>query len=286
MLNEYWFVVPHNMAEKLYNFLMTWQPDAYGDEEETEPRDKFFYDTRNMIGLSQSSVKVGDGSPQEELFLSEDHFRETEKTWEILSKEEVYGAEKEQAIYRQDTLDECNIPDLIGPTVIIKQEYLRDIIRSLPRNMSVGYNWELVYATHKHGYSLQNLYMRTEGVEFDSPVLLFIKDIHESVFGAYLSNTIRPSETFYGSGATFLFTFFPKFKKFPWCGDNQFFMHGTRDFFAIGSGEGLFGLWLDGALDKGRSHPCTTFFNDVLTTQEDFNILQLEVWRFVDSSLC
>lgn len=54
-------------------------------------------------------------------------------------------------------------------------------MQSLPRNMSVGYNWELVYATHKHGYSLQNLYMRTENMEADSPVLLFIMDTYGSV---------------------------------------------------------------------------------------------------------
>uniref|UniRef100_A0A0B7AX07 Oxidation resistance protein 1 n=2 Tax=Arion vulgaris TaxID=1028688 RepID=A0A0B7AX07_9EUPU len=158
-------------------------------------------------------------------------------------------------------------------------------MKSLPRNMSVGYNWELVYATHKHGYALQNLYMRTEDADKDSPTLLFIMDTHGSVFGAFLSNTIRPNETFYGSGATFLFTFYPTFKKFSWQGCNQFFMHGTKDFFAVGSGEGHFGLWLDGDLNKGRSHECTTFHNDVLTMEEDFSILQLEVWTFVDSSL-
>ncbi|CAG5124269.1 unnamed protein product, partial [Candidula unifasciata] len=80
------------------------------------------------------------------------------------------------------------------------------------------------------------------------------------VFGAYLSNTIRPNDTFYGSGATFLFTFYPTFK--------------------VSDCVGHFGLWLDGDLNKGRSHTCATFCNDVLAKEEDFSILQLEVWRF------
>ncbi|BFZ20909.1 hypothetical protein BsWGS_23945 [Bradybaena similaris] len=293
LLDEYWFVVPRDMGDKLYNFLMEWQPDAYGDEEDMKPREKFFYDVSKVDDFTclissspgvPSSRAAGDG-PQSVLLSSDDHLTESEKTWEILSKEEVYRAEKEQAVRREDVIDESSFPELIGPTVIIKEEHIRALMRSLPRNMSVGYNWELVYGTHKHGYSLHNLYMRTEDVDNDAPVLLFITDTYGSVFGAYLSNTIRPSDTFYGSGATFLFTFYPSFKKFPWQGCNQFFMHGTKDFFAVGAGEGMFGLWLDGDLNKGRSHSCTTFSNDVLAKEEDFSILQLEVWRFVDSSL-
>ncbi|CAG5133035.1 unnamed protein product, partial [Candidula unifasciata] len=281
VLNEYWFVVPRVMGDKLYNFLMTWQPDAYGDEEETQPRGQFFYDADevNSLGIPFIKVTAGDES-REDLLLSDDHFRESEKTWEILSKEEIYGAEKQQSLYRQDTIDDSSPPELIGPTVIINPEYMRAILRSLPPSMTVGYDWKLVYGTHKHGYSLQNMYMKTEELEEDEPVLLFITDTHGAVFGAYLSNTIRQSETFYGTGATFLFTFLPEFKKFPWRRNNNYFMHGTKDFFAVGAGEGVFGLWLDSDLNKGRSYPCTTFMNDVLATEEDFSILQLEVWKF------
>lgn len=45
---------------------------------------------------------------------------------------------------------------------------------------------------------------------------------------------------------------------------------------------GAFGLWLDGALDKGLTRTCTTFHNDILTEQEDFSVVQLEVWKFVE----
>lgn len=46
---------------------------------------------------------------------------------QILSKEEVYGAEKHQKMQRQDTFDDSCLPELIGPSVLIKPEYLRTV---------------------------------------------------------------------------------------------------------------------------------------------------------------
>lgn len=41
---------------------------------------------------------------------------------------------------------------------------------------------------------------------------------------------------------------------------------------------GHFGLWLDGDLYHGGSHPCATFNNEVLARQEQFCIKELEAW--------
>ena len=41
---------------------------------------------------------------------------------------------------------------------------------------------------------------------------------------------------------------------------------------------GHFGLWLDGDLYRGGSHPCATFNNEVLARQEQFCINELEAW--------
>jgi hypothetical protein len=45
------------------------------------------------------------------------------------------------------------------------------------------------------------------------------------------------SENFYGTGETFLFTFYPEFQFFPWTGDNLFFVKGNADSILIGAGE-------------------------------------------------
>ena len=44
---------------------------------------------------------------------------------------------------------------------------------------------------------------------------------------------------------------------------------------------GVYGLWLDGDLYHGRTQPCLTYDNDLLTVAEDFMIQCLEVWKFV-----
>lgn len=45
---------------------------------------------------------------------------------------------------------------------------------------------------------------------------------------------------------------------------------------------GKFGLWLDGDLYHGRSHRCSTFDNEVLSSSEDFLLKGLEAWSFGD----
>ena len=92
---------------------------------------------------------------------------------------------------------------------------------------------------------------------YDSPVLLIIEDTNGAVslasylpphvsyvlvsfsqkFGALLSTTIQPSDHFYGTGETFLFTFHPEFECYPWTGENLFFIKGNPDSISIGAGE-------------------------------------------------
>ncbi|GFR70475.1 nuclear receptor coactivator 7 [Elysia marginata] len=109
-LDEYWFAVPRNITDRLYNFLMTWRPEAYGDQEETAQRDKFFYDQREVkqlllarqasLPVSQAEEEAGEGvsattsatgkprtnsvsSDLSYLNLTEDHFSDQEKAWVV-----------------------------------------------------------------------------------------------------------------------------------------------------------------------------------------------------------
>ncbi|XP_013369474.1 PREDICTED: TLD domain-containing protein 2 isoform X5 [Chinchilla lanigera] len=98
------------------------------------------------------------------------------------------------------------------------------------------------------------------------------------IFGAFSSSALRLSKGFYGTGETFLFSFSPQLKVFKWTGSNSFFVKGDWDSLMMGSSSGQFGLWLDGDLYHGRSHPCATFNNEVLARQEQFHIRELEAW--------
>ncbi|KAB0399057.1 hypothetical protein E2I00_004199 [Balaenoptera physalus] len=169
-----------------------------------------------------------------------------------------------------------------------------------------GHSWSLAFCTSRDGFSLRSLYRQMEG--HSGPVLLVLRDQDGQdgpmlrslkggaasgppapfqlqtanssfeMFGAFSSSAIRLSKGFYGTGETFLFSFSPQLKVFKWTGNNSFFVKGDLDSLMMGCGSGHFGLWLDGDLYHGGSHPCATFNNEVLARQEQFCIKELEAW--------
>lgn len=80
------------------------------------------------------------------------------------------------------------------------------------------------------------------------------EDCKETCFHAIKVNRVK-------HGAVCVMCFFPVFLLFPL--------------------RGRFGLWLHGDLIRGRSQRCETFENDVLSSEEDFVISELEVWALV-----
>ena len=56
-------------------------------------------------------------------------------------------------------------------------------------------------------------------------------------------------------------------------------------YFAVGAGEGQFGLWLDSSLCQGRTQACSTYNNPPLVGGEeagggDFVVKTIECWAF------
>lgn len=86
---------------------------------------------------------------------------------------------------------------------------INQLVKNLPAR-TVGYPWSCVYSTDKHGFSLKSLYRSMKGI--DSPILIVIKDTSNNVFGAQVSCALKVSDYFYGTGESFLFTFYPQFK--------------------------------------------------------------------------
>ncbi|ESO82286.1 hypothetical protein LOTGIDRAFT_146643 [Lottia gigantea] len=100
---------------------------------------------------------------------------------------------------------------------------------------TIGYPWTLVYSSENHGFSLKTLYRNMQGL--DSPVLIVVEDTNGHVFGAVTNCPLKMSDHFYGTGESFLYTFYPDFKIFHWSGDNNFFLKGNQESLAIGSGQ-------------------------------------------------
>lgn len=170
---------------------------------------------------------------------------------------------------------EIHTPELQGATDILEPEFLSKLAPLVPAR-AYGYNWARIFSTSDDGFNLKTLYRKMAGL--DCPVLIIIKDTKDAVFGALLTEPLRMSDGFYGTGESFLFTFHPTFKQFKWTGQNDYFVKGNLDSVSFGASEGHFGLWLDEDLYRGRSVTCQTYNNDPLASSDDFIVKTLEAW--------
>ncbi|XP_060789333.1 oxidation resistance protein 1 isoform X2 [Neoarius graeffei] len=256
-----WFILQRESSDELYAYLTQHWPDLCilegGGEEEEAERDE-----DDFVILSEGEDE-GEESNRD---------GRTGDEWEMVCVEESRVKEPLAVDREPDGLS-----DIVKQSLILNTQHVRELSSELPPWTAV-HSWRLAYSTSKHGASLKTLYRKLSAS--DSPVLLLIRDDNEQVFGGFLSHPLHPSDTFYGTGQTFLFLLHPRFKCFHWTGENSFFIKGDLDSFAIGGGSGHFGLWLDEALYVGRSSPCYTFNNCSLSEKSDFRVLELEAWTF------
>ncbi|KAL8735586.1 MAG: hypothetical protein Q9166_000755 [cf. Caloplaca sp. 2 TL-2023] len=70
-----------------------------------------------------------------------------------------------------------------------------------------------------------------------------------------------------------------RFKAFPYSGVNEYLIFCEQGFLSVGGGDGKYGLWLDGVLERGISSSCMTFGNEGLSEEgEKFEVVGVEVW--------
>ncbi|XP_062946696.1 TLD domain-containing protein 2 isoform X2 [Cynocephalus volans] len=162
---------------------------------------------------------------------------------DALSGEEGEEEEEEAAPAPASAPEDPMELQLMEASQVLGASEIRQLSLHLPLRVT-GHPWSLVFCTSRDGFSLRSLYRQMEG--HSGPVLLVLRDQDGQVF--------------------------------KWTGNNSFFVKGDLDSLMMGSGSGQFGLWLDGDLYHGGSHPCETFNNEVLARQEQFCIKELEAW--------
>lgn len=254
-----WLALSQESSDELYAYLTHCRPDLALLEGDQEGEDEFV-----LI-----EDEEGESEEEDDFLLRQ---RSSGEDWEMVLMEDP----REKPILITDR-EPDGLQSIVEHSQILEASHIKELCRELPPR-TVGHNWKLSYSTSSHGSSLKSLYRKVSAS--DSPAVIVIKDALDEVFGAFLSHPLRPSETFYGTGETFLFMLHPRFKCFRWTGENSFFIKGDLDSFAIGGGSGHFGLWVDENLYLGRSRPCITFNNCCLSETDDFRIVELEVWTF------
>eukprot|EP00051_Salpingoeca_urceolata_P013196 m.164892 g.164892 ORF g.164892 m.164892 type:complete len:575 (+) comp17726_c0_seq1:361-2085(+) len=130
-------------------------------------------------------------------------------------------------------------PEIAGESRLLDLDALIQLSPYLPATRRCD-TLCLLYSTYDHGMSITSLYRSFK--QYKGPCLMVITDVSGATFGAFTSHPWHISDTFYGSGETFLFRLQPDFKAFPWSRRNQFFMMGKTDSLMIGGGEYVCGV--------------------------------------------
>ncbi|KAM3141989.1 hypothetical protein pb186bvf_005862 [Paramecium bursaria] len=177
----------------------------------------------------------------------------------------------------QDIYPQSFCSTLQDESLILTQDLLMSIVVYLPAIFKTQ-GWKLIYSNIKHGSSMKTLFRQTD---FQSPIIIIIKDLDNYVFGAYLSDGIKKccKEQFYGSGESFVFTFKDTqiIEVFKWTTINQDFTLCDTDGIAIGCGD-KYGIYINGDLSEGYTSYCDTFANDQLSKNSKFQVKELEIW--------
>ena len=170
--------------------------------------------------------------------------------------------------------------DMTQKSQILSPKQLLQVHKSLPpKNQSD--QWNLLFSSHYDGYSLRNFYRKVQ--DHLEPVLLVIEDNEKNIFGAFLTCVPGMSESFLGTGKSWLFSFEAEpstVKVFPWSGTNEFFFQGRENGIVVGASDGHFGIYVDGDFNKGSINECETFL-DWPEEKRDFELKYLECWNFI-----
>ncbi|XP_063394514.1 oxidation resistance protein 1 isoform X9 [Cydia fagiglandana] len=228
MKPEYWFGVPRNRVDDLFKFLTHWVPDRYGPLGDVSAQGFELIDSDTEWDDDDHKPHKGERTGS-----SGDVSDITRESWELLKAPyvKIYSIMKSQAEALGDSLGEeprpevlsmsdelrralystgssldmeFSPPDLIGTSEIFTMEHREKLCSVLPARAQ-GYMWSLAFSTSQHGFSLASMYRKMQRV--DSPVLLVIQDTQNNVFGALTSCALHPSEHFYGTGESLLFSF-------------------------------------------------------------------------------
>ncbi|ORZ24287.1 TLD-domain-containing protein [Absidia repens] len=246
----------------------------------------YLTDTASLITMSTPSTTDNqwfDLSDQLCTILDDD---EQEDGWSLITANSPTNGKS--AEIKGTTLDSRSL-QLVSryqTTRPVLEKYMAEKILSwLPRRVVASqHQWRLLYSLDQHGASIQTLYHR---VGNKGPCLLAIQDDDGDIFGAFISESMKVSTSFYGSGESFLWKVKQLMigkqqvgclERYPWTSKNNYFIYSDKNLIGFGNGNGQFGLCLDEGIENGTTSPCPTFDNPCLASSANFKCIGLEVW--------
>jgi hypothetical protein len=110
------------------------------------------------------------------------------------------------------------------------------------------------------------------------PCVIIIEDSWGYVFGGFISPGLQQSGTYYGNGESFVFSVLPEPRQYHWTKKNELFISSNSHVFAMGGGGLGFAFQLDDEFNDGTSNSSDTFDNPILSSNEFFKCLNVEIW--------
>ena len=163
------------------------------------------------------------------------------------------------------------------------------LVKQLPVRHSCQ-NWNLLYSTRLHGFSLTALLRNSEGA---GPNLLVVETLEGAVFGGYSAVSYEPQQYHFGNGESLVFSVergevegangieqVSSVQAFGWTGRNRFFVQCDGESIAFGGGKSV-AFSIEGAtLTKGQSGHCDTFESPPFAQDRTYTIKAVECWAF------
>jgi TBC1 domain family member 24 len=164
---------------------------------------------------------------------------------------------------------------------------------SLIPNRLADFQPERIYSSNIHGRRLRTLY---DHVEYHEYCLIIIRNEHQEIFGAFCSGQLAnrtKARTWFGTGESFLFTLKPERQVYKWIGyqtSTKGCTKASQDYFIYADDERLqiggsyeplhIGLCIRHELNEGSTHACDTYASRPLASNEQFQIMEIEVFGF------
>lgn len=146
--------------------------------------------------------------------------------------------------------------------------------------------------SHPHHSSAHPAHLPPSFSPSQQQILLLIEDSWGYIFGVYLSHPLKISSVYYGNGENFVFSVLPQPVQYSWTRKNDYHILSNYQQIAIGGGTegrrgvgaGGFAIQLDDELNTGVSSWSDTYGNNILSSNEYFKCLNVEVWS-IDSAI-
>lgn len=89
---------------------------------------------------------------------------------------------------------------------------------------------------------------------------------------------MQNSSHYYGNGESLVFSVLPEPRIYHWTNKNELFICSNSQSFGMGGGGNGFAFQLDDEMNDGISNSSDTFDNPMLSSNEFFKCLNVEIW--------